>query len=155
PIALTYKCWIRLTFPIHLIRNILTSHPHKWYSYPTMEPKMKITFATAALACSVALPSFAGEAEVVTTYIDIAHATYEDSLTKAMELQSAVDALIAEPSEDALNAARDAWIAARVPYMQTEAYRFGNPIVDDWEGKVNAWPLDEGLIDYVDASYGG
>ena len=29
------------------------------------------------------------------------------------------------------------------------------PIVDDWEGKVNAWPLDEGLIDYVDASYGG
>lgn len=34
-------------------------------------------------------------------------------------------------------------------------YRFGNAIVDDWEGKVNAWPLDEGLIDYVDASYGG
>ncbi|MFT5226830.1 MAG: putative iron-regulated protein, partial [Polaribacter sp.] len=31
---------------------------------------------------------------------------------------------------------------------------FGNPIVDDWEGKVNAWPLDEGLIDYVAPSYG-
>ena len=28
------------------------------------------------------------------------------------------------------------------------------PIVDDWEGRVNAWPLDEGLIDYVDAAYG-
>jgi putative iron-regulated protein len=38
--------------------------------------------------------------------------------------------------------------------MQTEAYRFGNAIVDDWEGKVNAWPLDEGLIDYVAESYG-
>ena len=38
--------------------------------------------------------------------------------------------------------------------MQTEAYRFGNAIVDDWEGKVNAWPLDEGLIDYVAAAYG-
>ena len=35
--------------------------------------------------------------------------------------------------------------------MQTEVFRFGNTIVDDWEGKVNAWPLDEGLIDYVDA----
>ena len=35
--------------------------------------------------------------------------------------------------------------------MQTEGFRFGNAIVDDWEGKVNAWPLDEGLIDYVDA----
>ena len=34
-------------------------------------------------------------------------------------------------------------------------YRFGNPIVDEWEGKVNAWPLDEGLIDYVDTeAYG-
>ncbi len=54
-----------------------------------------------------------------------------------------------------MNAARAAWIAARVPYQQTEAYRFGNAVVDDWEGKVNAWPLDEGLIDYVDASYGG
>jgi putative iron-regulated protein len=51
--------------------------------------------------------------------------------------------------------AKQAWIDARVPYQQSEAYRFGNPIVDDWEGKVNAWPLDEGLIDYVDASYGG
>ena len=39
--------------------------------------------------------------------------------------------------------------------MQTEAYRFGNRIVDEWEGKVNAWPLDEGLIDYVASdSYG-
>ena len=54
-----------------------------------------------------------------------------------------------------MQAARTAWLAARVPYQQTEAYRFGNPIVDDWEGKLNAWPLDEGLIDYVDASYGG
>ena len=38
--------------------------------------------------------------------------------------------------------------------MQTEVYRFGNKIVDDWEGKVNAWPLDEGLIDYVADAYG-
>ncbi|TIW51033.1 MAG: peptidase, partial [Mesorhizobium sp.] len=43
---------------------------------------------------------------------------------------------------------------SRVPYQQTEVYRFGNKIVDDWEGKVNSWPLDEGLIDYVAKSYG-
>jgi uncharacterized iron-regulated protein len=41
-----------------------------------------------------------------------------------------------------------------MPYQQTEAFRFGNPIVDAWEGRLNSWPLDEGLIDYVDASYG-
>ena len=61
-----------------------------------------------------------------------------------------IQALVANPSADSLNAARAAWLAARVPYQQTEVYRFGNPIVDDWEGRVNAWPLDEGLIDYVD-----
>ena len=39
-----------------------------------------------------------------------------------------------------------------MPHQQTEVFRFGNTAVDDWEGKVNAWPLDEGLIDYVDMS---
>ena len=63
--------------------------------------------------------------------------------------------MIADPSKEALQNARNSWVAARAPYQQTEVYRFGNAIVDDWEGKVNAWPLDEGLIDYVDASYGG
>jgi len=93
-------------------------------------------------------------ATVLTHYSDIAAATYGDALTTAKTLDAAIDALIAKPSDETLNAAREAWKAARVPYQQTEAFRFGNPIVDDWEGKVNAWPLDEGLIDYVDASYG-
>ena len=92
---------------------------------------------------------------VLKTYSDIAAAKYEDSVISAQVLQASVDALLANPSAEALQAAKDAWVAARVPYQQTEVYRFGNAIVDDWEGKVNAWPLDEGLIDYVDASYGG
>lgn len=91
--------------------------------------------------------------EIVATYADIAMAKYQDSLTTAQALQTAVAALIADPSDTTLLAARDAWIAARVPYMQTEVYRFGNAIIDDWEGRVNAWPLDKGLIDYVDAGY--
>jgi len=91
---------------------------------------------------------------ILATYADIAHAGYEDSLLRARALQDAVEALIANPSPATLEAAREAWRASRVPYMQTEAYRFGNAVVDDWEGKVNAWPLDEGLIDYVAPSYG-
>ncbi|KEP70603.1 peptidase [Thioclava dalianensis] len=89
-------------------------------------------------------------AAVIDTYADIAQAGYADSLSTAKALQAAVATLIANPSEDSLEAAKQAWIAARVPYQQTEAFRFGNAIVDDWEGRVNAWPLDEGLIDYVD-----
>ncbi|WP_265516067.1 imelysin family protein [Nitratireductor luteus] len=93
-------------------------------------------------------------ADALTTYADIALAGYEDSLVTARALDEKIKMLVADPSEETLEAARQAWLAARVPYQQTEAYRFGNPIVDDWEGRVNAWPLDEGLIDYVDASYG-
>ena len=100
-------------------------------------------------------PAFAADtAAVIETYADIAHAKYEDALTTAEALEKAIDALIAKPTEDNLKAARAAWLAARDPYQQTEGYRFGNPIVDDWEGKVNAWPLDEGLIDYVAEAYG-
>ncbi|UTH48635.1 peptidase [Loktanella salsilacus] len=113
-------------------------------------------FAMTATTALTALPAFAVErAEVLDTYANIAAAGYADSLTTAQALQTAVDVLLDQPSEAALQAARTAWIAARVPYMQTEAYRFGNAIVDDWEGRANAWPLDEGLIDYVDATYGG
>ena len=91
---------------------------------------------------------------VLNTYADIALAGYEDSLVTARALDAAIDALVSGPSEATLGVARAAWIASRAPYQQTEVYRFGNAIVDDWEGRVNAWPLDEGLIDYVDASYG-
>ena len=91
---------------------------------------------------------------VLATYGDIAHAVYEDSFTAAKALQSAVNALIANPTPATLTAARNAWKASRVPYMQSEGFRFGNAIVDEWEGEVNSWPLDEGLIDYVASSYG-
>lgn len=94
------------------------------------------------------------EQAVLKHYADLAHAMYEDSLITARQLLQNIDTLIAKPNHNSLASARAAWKAARVPYQQTEAYRFGNAIVDDWEGKVNAWPLDEGLIDYVASSYG-
>lgn len=108
--------------------------------------------ASAAFALTPA--KVTSPAAVVKHYAELAHAKYEDSLTTAKKLDAAIDALLAKPGAETLAAARQAWIAARVPYQQSEVYRFGNPIVDDWEGKVNAWPLDEGLIDYVDGSYG-
>ncbi len=113
-----------------------------------MKPLMALAATTALIT-----PAFAdapATGAVLDTYADLAEAGYGDALSTAEGLQAAVAALIAAPSEETLSAAKAAWVAARVPYQQTEAFRFGNPIVDDWEGKVNAWPLDEGLIDYVD-----
>ncbi|CDM39735.1 imelysin family protein [Ectopseudomonas oleovorans] len=90
---------------------------------------------------------------VVNHYADLAQAVFSDAASTGKALQAAVDALLADPSEATLKAAREAWLAARVPYMQTEVFRFGNPVVDEWEGQLNAWPLDEGLIDYVAEDY--
>ena len=112
---------------------------------------MSLAAAFAALPAAAQAPT---PAAVAKTYADIAEAGYTDSLDGARKLKTAIDALIKTPTEDNLLAARQAWLAARVAYMQTEAFRFGNKIVDDWEGRVNAWPLDEGLIDYVSQEYG-
>ena len=115
-----------------------------------MAPWPAPALATPALAADGA-PTVK---QVAAAYANIAQAGYEDSLATAKKLKAAIDALLASPTADSLKAARAAWKAARVPYLQTEVFRFGNRIVDEWEGKVNAWPLDEGLIDYVASSYG-
>lgn len=122
------------------------------HRYPVMKR------IAAGMVCLIGLSGTAGadagSQAILNTYSDIALAKYQDALTTAKVLDGAISKLIAMPTSAALDEARNAWIAARVPYQQTEVYRFGNAIVDDWEGRVNAWPLDEGLIDYVVAAYG-
>ena len=121
--------------------------------------RFRKAFAFAAISLAATAPTARAEApkaqDVLVNYSNIAEATYGDSLTTARALKAAIDTLLKNPTADTLAAARKAWIAARVPYMQTEAFRFGNPVVDGWEGRVNSWPLDEGLIDYVSEAYGG
>jgi len=113
-----------------------------------------VAAAISAIVCGPVLASTPAQSDILDNYANIAQATYEDSLLTAQELNKVLNLFLAKPTEENLKKARAAWIAARVPYQQSEAFRFGNPIVDDWEGKVNAWPLDEGLIDYVAAGYG-
>ena len=93
-------------------------------------------------------------AEVLKTYADIAQGMYGDAVATAKALDGKIDAFLKDPTDATLAEAREAWKTARAPYQQTEGFRFGNPAVDDLEGKVNSWPLDEGLIDYVDPKYG-
>ncbi|WP_339882153.1 imelysin family protein [Vreelandella maris] len=87
---------------------------------------------------------------VVNHYADLAHANYADALKAAQALNERIDELLANPTAETLSAAKQAWLQARVPYQQSEVFRFGNAVVDDWEGQLNAWPLDEGMIDYVE-----
>src|ERR1044072_4726091 len=87
---------------------------------------------------------------VLETYAQIVLATYEDSIAAAREMDAAIDALLANPSEETLNAARERWRVPRIPYSYSEAFRFyAGPIDSDTgpEGQLNGWPLDENHID--------
>jgi putative iron-regulated protein len=93
--------------------------------------------------------------EMMTNYAAIVSASYEDSVTAAKDLDAAIDTFATDPTQANLAAARQAWLDSREPYLQTEVYRFyGGPIDDEDgpEGLLNAWPLDEAYIDYVEGN---
>ena len=103
---------------------------------------------------------------LLVSYANMVHAGYKDSLDTAKELQTAINTYVDTPTESTLEAAKAAYKTARQPYSQTEVFRFDEGFVtandsraigsvDSWEGQVNAWPLDEALIDYVSDSYEG
>jgi putative iron-regulated protein len=105
-------------------------------------------------------PAAVDASRVVATYGELAFRNYRDAYNGARGLQGAVDAFIAHPDAESLAAARQAWLASRPAYGQTEAFRFyGGPIDagkhDDGgaavglEGLLNAWPVDEAGIDSV------
>jgi putative iron-regulated protein len=81
------------------------------------------------------------------TYAEIARASYEDSLTSAEELARANLALVEQPSEAHIAAAREAWLRARIPYAQTEVFRFYDGPVDKLELWLNTWPIDESYVE--------
>lgn len=96
--------------------------------------------------------SSSSQAAVVESYANLVYATYHDSYLQAVELQTALKELVAHPAEATLISAKNQWKASRTPYEQTEAFRFyGGPIDGENgpEGELNAWPMDEGYVDYV------
>ncbi len=99
-------------------------------------------------------PSADDKREVVEHYAAGVHAAYGASLASATELDLAIQAFAGDPTQATMDVAKQAWLAARDDYGLTEAFRFyGGPIDDEAtgpEGQINAWPLDEAYIDYVD-----
>jgi putative iron-regulated protein len=117
-----------------------------------------LVFGLASLGCSEEADNGVTEQQVVADYATLVEASYADSLAEAEALQQAIYDFTDSPSEKTLSAARDAWLASRDPYGETEAYRFyqgpidnddtTDEIEDGPEGLINAWPIDELYIDY-------
>ena len=85
---------------------------------------------------------------VIGTYASIVHASYDDSLAGVRVLRAAIGRFLESPSPETLEDAKAAWLAAREPYGQTEAYRFYGGPIDDADGPealINAWPLRRGI----------
>ncbi|MDD2839167.1 MAG: imelysin family protein, partial [Sulfuricurvum sp.] len=107
-----------------------------------------------------AAPFKDNKAAILDTYASIAVANYSDALKDAMAMESAIKAFAAAPSEATLADAKNGWLKARESYGTTEAFRLSNGPIDaeeGWiaesygalEGQINAWPLDENMIDYT------
>ena len=109
---------------------------------------MKYLFVVTLLVSSFATAEIR-PTDVVEGYVQLAYRNYSDALVGAEELQQSIKLLLRAPSASRLVAAKDSWLAARPAYQQSEVFRFGNAVVDDWQGGLNSWPIDEGLIDYV------
>jgi uncharacterized iron-regulated protein len=82
-------------------------------------------------------------------------ATYTDLATKAAILRNAVYNL-SIGDEAALQAAKDAWVAARAPWELSEAFLFG-PVEQDSENgniddAIDSWPVDVTAINAIFAS---
>ena len=111
-----------------------------------------IAFTHTAFAAPQAI-SESDTRAVAIQYSELALAIYSDAEKSGRALQDSINAFLAAPDQTSLIAAQNAWKTARKAYQQSEVFRFANPVVDDWEGKLNSWPLDEGLIDYVAGDY--
>lgn len=87
------------------------------------------------------------------TYANLAFAVYDDALITANDLKDALYDFVDNPNTTTHQAAKQAWLDAREVYGQTEIFRFAEGPIDNAndgpEGLINAWPMDEAYVDYV------
>ena len=86
----------------------------------------------------------------IDAYIELVATSYQKSAASAKLLQTAIETFLSSPTPETLKAARAAWVSARPDYLKTEAFRFYGSPIDSVEGKINAWPVNEAFIDYVE-----
>lgn len=86
----------------------------------------------------------------VAGYVDLVAGTYLAAQQAAAALREAIDTLHAAPEAATLEVARQAWLAARGAYLETEAFLFYAGPADGPGGpfpRLNGWPVEPAVID--------
>lgn len=136
----------------------------------------KKVLLSVSVVASLALTSYAAtnnnevkkvevakQASILEAYANIVLDNYTNALKDAKNLKVVIDKFAKTPTQENFDAAKKAWLDSRESYGSTEIFRLSNGPIDaeeGWiadaygslEGQINAWPLDENMIDYtVDA----
>ena len=114
--------------------------------------------STATLAASPGAFNQVDASSVIKAYVAHVHRSYRESHQSALAMHGAIKAFVERPSAKSLANARERWVSARVPYGETEVFRFyegpidqpkGGNSAEGPEGRLNAWPLNEAYLDGV------
>ena len=76
-------------------------------------------------------------------------ALFSDLDNAALTLKSSLETLKANPNQANLDAAKAAWVAARIPWEQSEAALFGPADIFGIDPAIDSWPLSEGDLQRV------
>lgn len=79
----------------------------------------------------------------------VVYGIYSDLDSKAGELLDAVKALQADISQSNLEAAQQAWVAARIPWEKSEAFLFGPVDTQGLDPALDSWPVDHVSLQQV------
>lgn len=101
---------------------------------------------------SSSAPAFDDKQLVVDFADQVVVPTYTLLQSRAGALATAVDALAANPTAETFTAARDAWIAARQPWEQSEGFLFGPVDTFGYDPAMDSWPVNTTDLDAVLAS---
>ena len=133
--------------------------------YTTVLGTLGLSFLLSTAVCSASNKKMNITTDtLVGMYSTIATANYADAVKDAKSLETAIDIFSKNPTQKNLDTSKKAWVQARESYGTSEIFRLsGGPIdaENGWvaeaygslEAQINAWPLDENMIDYtIDAN---
>ena len=101
------------------------------------------------------IPNMQRSKRAIHRYADMVYNSYQESLALTKKLDRSIQEFLNNPGATTLQNAKNAWTTARQVYGQTESYRFYDGPIDNAngpEGQINAWPMDEAYVDYVEGN---